>query len=84
MERVTIPKIEYNRLKRESRVYRHFAAHFFQAAIGDPIDAVIKDFRNTAIYSGEFLQDLEDGLRKSSYSKVYESKAATQRSHKRS
>lgn len=33
----------------------------------DKIKIVVNDFRKTKIYSEEFLKDLEQGLRKSSY-----------------
>lgn len=75
MEKVAIPKIEYDRLKREASAYRKFATHFFESAVRDPIYEVVEDFQRTNLYTKEFLEDLEDGLRKSSYSKTHGTKA---------
>ena len=64
---VTIPKTEYTRLKREAGAYRRFTEQFFQTAIREPIEDVVEDFRKTDLYTKEFLSDLEDGLRRSSF-----------------
>jgi hypothetical protein len=77
---VTITKIEYSRLKREAKAYRRFVVQFFQTAILEPIEDVIEDFRKTNLYTKEFLLDLEDGLRKSSYAKSHGIKSASRRS----
>lgn len=69
MATVTIPKITYERLKRHAEAYRRFAANFFEAAIRDPIGEITDDFRKTTLYTEEFLNDLEAGLRKSSLGK---------------
>ena len=37
----------------------------------NPADEVVENFKATDLYAEEFLTDLEDGLRKSSYSKRY-------------
>ena len=66
MATVTIQKTTYERLKRHAEAYRRFAANFFEAAVRDPIGEVTNDFRKTALYTEEFLHDLDAGLRKSS------------------
>jgi hypothetical protein len=66
---ITIPKKEYATLKRESRAYRQITARVFEAVIQDDIPNVVADFRKTELYTDDFLNDLEDGLRKSSYGK---------------
>jgi len=72
MTQVTLPKIEYEQLKRQAQAYRRFAAKFFEMVIQDPIEEVVEDFRKTNLYTEEFLKDLGSGLRKSSYLKRYE------------
>ena len=71
MTQVTIPKNEYERLKREAAAYRGVAQRFYESILSDPIEEVVEDFRKTNLYTGEFLEDLKDGLRKSSYAKSY-------------
>lgn len=80
MTKIILPKIEYEQLKRQAEAYREFAASFFELTIKDPIEAVVEDFRGTKLYSKDFLNDLEDGLRKSSYAKKYENKTIKSRS----
>ena len=79
-EKITIPRIEYVRLKREAQAYRRFAEQLFQTVVQYPIDDVVADFRKTNLYTEEFLADLEDGLRKSSYAKSYGVTSASRRS----
>ena len=67
METITIPKTEYIRLKKISDTYHRFAEKIFENNIDDSIDDVVKDFRETGLYSTEFIEDLESGLKKSSY-----------------
>lgn len=76
MIQITVPKTEYEQLSKQAAAYRKFTAEFFESIIKDPIDQIIKDFRNTTLYTEKFLEDLEDGLRKSSYSKKYADKTA--------
>jgi hypothetical protein len=66
METVTIPKSEYIRLNKISEIYNRFAETVFENIIDDPIDEVVKEFRETDIYTSEFIKDLEAGLKKSS------------------
>jgi len=80
MVRVTLPKTEYEQLKRQAEAYRRFAARLFELAIGDPIEEVVEDFRKTNLYTKDFLKDLESGLRKSSYAKKYGNQTAKKRS----
>lgn len=76
MVKVTLPKNEYEQLKRQAKAYQKFTAKLFESVIQDPIEEVIKDFRKTNLYTEEFLKSLESGLRESSYSKNYGNKAA--------
>lgn len=80
MAQVTLPKTEYEQLKRQAEAYRKFAARIFELAIRDPIEEVVKDFRRTNLYTKGFLKDLESGLRKSSYAKQYGNQTARKRS----
>lgn len=66
---VTLPKQEYLRLKQQAEAFRTLAAKMFELPLKDSINGVVADFRAIDLYSEEFLTDLEDGLRKSSYGK---------------
>ena len=70
METVTIPKSEYIRLNKISEIYNNLAKTVFENIINDPIDEVVKEFRDTGLYTSEFIDDLEAGLKKSSYSGI--------------
>jgi len=70
MMKVTIPKEEYQKLQQQSRAYQKLAARLFESIIKDPIRDVVQDFKDTGLYSKDFLADLEAGLRKSSYAKL--------------
>jgi len=65
---ITLPKNEYLKLKKESREYRRLSARIYETVVDD-IGNIVEDFRKTSLYTDEFLIDLEDGLRKSSYGK---------------
>lgn len=69
MSQVVISKIEYQRLKRQAEAYRKFTGKLFESVIRDPVHDVVKSFRETNLYTDEFLHDLENGLCKSSYAK---------------
>lgn len=71
---ITLPKQEYLRLKKQAQAYRTLVAKVFEMPLRDPIDEVVTDFRAVDIYTDEFLNDLEDGLRKSSYAQSYADK----------
>lgn len=66
---VTLPQREYSRLKQQAKAYRILIAKMFEMPLRDSVDEVVSDFRSTNLYTDEFLIDLEDGLRKSSYAK---------------
>ena len=68
---VTVPKKEYLRLKKQAQAYLTMAARMFELPLRDPVDEVVADFKATDLYTDDFLGDLEDGLRNSSYSKRY-------------
>ena len=68
MSTITLPKNEYLKLKRESTEFRRLSARIFEIAVDD-VTNVVEDFKKTNLYTDEFLADLEDGLRKSSYGK---------------
>lgn len=76
---ITLSKQEYLRLKQQAQAYRIMAARMFELPLRDPIDEVVADFRATDLYTDEFLKDLEDGLRKSSYAKKYANQTARKR-----
>lgn len=77
---ITLSKQDYLRLKQQAQAYRTMAARVFELPLRDPIDEVVADFRATNLYTDEFLMDLEDGLRKSSYSKKYANQTTRKRS----
>lgn len=66
---ITISRTEYRSLRKQAEAFRKFAGKVFEAALSGNIDDVVTDFRNTNLYSDEFLKDLESGLKKSSYAK---------------
>ena len=66
---VTIPKTEYQRLKKEAIAYRRLKTQLFESLVQDPVDKVVLNFKKTKLYSRGFLKDLEEGLRGSSYGK---------------
>ena len=70
MSQVTISKQEYKQLKRQEAAYRKIAAKLFQSIVKDDIASVVRDFADTKLYSKGFLNDLENGLRKSSYGRA--------------
>jgi len=70
-ETITISKTQYQKLKSQAKAYEKIMATFFTQAIKNPISQVVDDFKKTKLYSQEFLIDLEEGLKKSSYSKYY-------------
>ena len=73
---VILPKQEYLRLKQEAEAYRNLAAKVFELPLRDPVSEILADFRSTDLYNEDFLIDLEDGLRKSSYTKKYAHQAS--------
>ena len=69
MVKVSIPKTEYQQLRRQAAAYRKITENVFASVLRDPIMEVKEDFRKTGLYTATFLDDLETGLRKSSYAK---------------
>lgn len=70
MQTVKIEKSEYKRLVSKARAYDKLAKSFFEDVVEDPVDAVVADFKKSDLYTGAFINDLESGLRKSSYAKI--------------
>lgn len=68
---ITISKTAFLQLKRQADAYQKIAAKLFELPLRDPIHEVVADFRDSNLYAEGFLNDLEDGLRKSSYAKRY-------------
>jgi len=61
---VVLSKIEYKNLKLQSRAYQKIMSIFFELTAKNQLSQVVKDFQDTKLYSGEFIRDLEDGLKK--------------------
>ena len=66
---VNIPRKEYQKLKQQARAYQQLAGVMFSSAVKNSIEDVVDDFRNTKLYSEEFLTDLKSGLKRSNYQK---------------
>ena len=64
---ITITKQDYLQLTQQAQAYRTLSARMFALPLRDTAEDVVTDFRATNLYTDEFLSDLEDGLRKSSY-----------------
>lgn len=71
MVQITISKNEYAKLRRKADAYERLASRIFDVVVKDPIHEVVDDFRMTGLYTQAFLEDLESGLRKSSYGKLW-------------
>ncbi len=69
MDTIAIPKTEYKQLQRQASAYKKMAQNLHESLLRDSAGAVVADFRETGLYEEDFLSDLEDGLRKSSYAK---------------
>jgi len=69
MSNVTIPKIEYLKLKHQADAYKKLSGRFFESVIKDSVEEVVEDFRRSNLYTKEFLADMESGLRRSSFAK---------------
>jgi hypothetical protein len=67
METITIPKSEYKRLLSTEKAYKKIAGQIYKTVIESDVKDVVSDFRKTKLYSEDFLTDLEDGLKKSTY-----------------
>lgn len=64
MATITISEKEYRSLKLQAEAYQKISGQLFASVVHSPIEEVMSDFRKTELYTDEFLQDLEDGLRK--------------------
>ncbi|MFH1233431.1 MAG: hypothetical protein V1649_02145 [Patescibacteria group bacterium] len=67
MATITIPKTEYLKLQRQARAYEKLTGRLFEFIVRNPVEEVVEDFRRTDLYTEKFLDDLKDGLCKSSY-----------------
>ena len=67
MNQITISESEYITLKNHFDAYKKLVSNLFSSIIADPINEVVEDFKNTNLYTDNFIKDLESGLRKSSY-----------------
>lgn len=70
-EVVTLSKSDFLDLKHQAQAYQFLVAKVFELPLKDPVGKVVEDFKKTGLYTKEFLQDFESGLRKSSYIKKY-------------
>lgn len=75
-EIVSLPKNEYLRLKQEACAYRFMATKMYELPLKDPVENIMADFKSTDLYTDDFLADMEEGLRKSSYAKKYAHQAS--------
>ena len=69
MNKITISKTEYEKLRHQAEGYRKLVGRVFEFALKDSVEDVVEDFRKTNLYTEGFLKDLGDGLRDSSYMK---------------
>jgi hypothetical protein len=67
---VTVSQKEYQNLKKQSQAYQMLVSRVFELPLSD-IETIVSDFKETDLYTDEFLSDLRDGLEKSSYQKNY-------------
>ena len=69
MQKIAIPKTEYHRLRRQADAYKKIAGDLSELLLRDSVSELADDFRKTGLYTEEFVDDLERGLRRSSYQK---------------
>ncbi|OHA14324.1 MAG: hypothetical protein A3G49_05885 [Candidatus Sungbacteria bacterium RIFCSPLOWO2_12_FULL_41_11] len=69
MNKIVIPKTEYIKLQKQAAAYRKLAQKLFESVLRDTVGDTVEDFQRTNLYSENFLRDLEEGLRESSYGK---------------
>jgi hypothetical protein len=67
MDKITIEKKEYERLLRVESAYKKIVGEVYNSILNDSVIDIISDYDETKIYSAEFLKDLGEGLKKSSY-----------------
>lgn len=68
MEKVTIPKERFERLLLIEEAYTKLSKIVLDSYTENLIAPIIKDFEDTGLYSKEFINDLREGLSKSTYS----------------
>ncbi len=68
METIKIDKKEYKRLLKVESAYKKIVGEVYNSKLNDNVDDVVKDFADTNLYTAEFIKDLSDGLKKSTYS----------------
>ncbi|KKS44335.1 MAG: hypothetical protein A2986_00815 [Candidatus Jacksonbacteria bacterium RIFCSPLOWO2_01_FULL_44_13] len=68
---VTIPRSEFIQLKKQALAYQSLTSQLFELPLRNTATEVRRDFEGTDLYTNCFLDDLESGLRKSSYSRKY-------------
>ena len=69
---ITISRQTYNRLKKEAGAFKAFMRGKLVSAqplASSHMKKLVKDFRDSGLYTEAFLNDLEKGLLKSSYGK---------------
>lgn len=79
MNTLTIPKNEYDLLNSQASAYKKLISRLFEFVVKDNEENLINDFRQTNLYSEDFLNDLKSGIQKSSYLKD-ENKTSKKRS----
>jgi hypothetical protein len=67
MDTIKIDKKEYKRLLRVESAYKKIVGEVYNSKLNDSVNDVIKDFDETKLYSAEFLKDLGEGLKQSTY-----------------
>ena len=69
MNTLTLSKNEYDLLNRQALAYKKLVSRLFEFVIKDSEENLVNDFRQTNLYSEDFLNDLKSGIHKSSYFK---------------
>ena len=56
-------------MQNQANAYKKIVQNLHALVLRDSIKEVVEDFKKTNLYTEDFLDDLEGGLRKSSYAK---------------
>jgi len=73
MDTITLPKKEYKSLVEKALLYEYLAKiikkqeDIFACPPTKKTKEVIEEFKDTGLYGADFINDLEKGLKKSSY-----------------
>ena len=71
MSTVTIPKIQYQELKKKAEAYEYISriveGSFFTSPSVKSAKTILSEFKKTGKYNAIFLKSLKNGLRRSSY-----------------